>query len=93
MKNGRKMQGSMGVKVGAKTRRSLCVGRLASRIYGWKSAWHEGLGAVIVFRGRGYVRGTVGLGAVGVKGGAVRGLGRLRSEEGKTLGVNRRRKR
>ena len=52
--------GAVGVNVCVETRRSLGDRGLASRLYGWKSAWREDLGAVIVFRGRGYVRGTVG---------------------------------
>ena len=51
--------GAVGVKVGVETRRSQGVRGPGSGTYGGKSAWHEDLGAVIVFRGRGYVRGTV----------------------------------
>jgi hypothetical protein len=57
--------GAVGVKVGVEVRRSLGVRGLASRSYGWKSAWHEGLGAVIVFRGRGYARESGGGEGVG----------------------------
>ena len=45
----------MGVNVGVETRRSLGVGGIVLGVYDGKSAWHEDLGAVIVFRGRNYV--------------------------------------
>jgi len=53
--SGRDIGGAVGVKVGVETRRSQGVRGPGSGTYGGKSAWHEDLGAVIVFRGRGYV--------------------------------------